>query len=420
MKKFISKIIKFIFRAVLIFCGAVLIVLIIFFSFPEIISSEVMKKFAPEVYYSVGTIAWRKSGADFYDLKIISPGITCNFHRASFRIRKEKNINLIVDVYKGNVDYTPVKFGDEKSKTEKVKDKISFFDENPVEISFAAKKINVNSSYGIAGDINAGLVFVFPDLLLKKFDCNVGLTGNSIKLGKRIATGNFLSRINLSLNKAIDFKFKPKDKFLYYLNAVNGNLKSKTDFINTGKSMLNDLSLNAELKSGKIILNETSVNVFDGKVDIDAEISRRKVKGKNKWKFKYDLRLSVTNLNAMKFCNVFEFNRNKLYGNFNGFINTMVFGLSVKSLDGKLQSENPGILYFPEAEKYIEGMQESMQKQVFDMMVERLKVYPYNFSIVSLKYILARKTTEIDFIFSGADEYKFTLIYNQSWIDAIK
>ena len=53
-------------------------------------------------------------------------------------------------------------------------------------------------------------------------------------------------------------------------------------------------------------------------------------------------------------------------------------------------------------------------------MVERLKVYPYNYSIVSLKYDLNRKTTEIDFKFSGADEYKFTLFYNQSWIDAIK
>jgi len=420
MKKFISKFIKFIFKAVLIFCAAVLIVLILFFTFPERISSSVMKKIAPEVYYSVGTIAWRKNGADFYGLKVISPGITCNFHRVSFRIKKEKNIHLFVDVCEGNVDYTPVKLGDKKTKTEKVKDKISFFDENPVKIFFTAKKIDFNSLFGIGGAINTDIVFEFPDLLLKKFDCNVGLTGNSIKLGKEITTGNFLSRINLSLNKSIDFKFKPKDKILYYLNAVNGNLKSNTDFINTGKTVINDFVLNAELKSGKIILNETTVNVFEGKVDIDAEISRRKVRGKDKWKFKYDLQLCVTNLNAMKFCNAFEFNRNKLRGNFNGCINTMVFGLSVKSLNGKLQSDNPGILYFPEAEKYIEGMEESMQKQVFDMMVERLKVYPYNYSIVSLKYDLNRKTTEIDFKFSGADEYKFTLFYNQSWIDAIK
>ena len=420
MKKYIFGFIKFIFRVVLIFCAVVLIVLILFFSFPERISSSVMNKIAPEVYYSVGTIAWRKNGADFYGLKIISPGITCNIHRASLRIRKEKDIHLFVDVCEGNVDYTPVKFGDKKLKTEKVKDEISFFDQNQIKIFFTAKKINFNSLYGIGGEIDTGFVFVFPDLLLEKFDCNVGLTGNSIKLGKEITTGNFSSRINLSLNKAIDFKFKPKDKFLYYLKVVNGNLKSKADFINTGKTVLNDFLLNAELKSGKIILKETTMNVFEGKVNIDAEISRRKVKGKDKWKFKYDLQLCVTNLNAMEFCNAFEFNRNKLSGNFNGCIKTMVFGLSVKSLNGKLQSDNPGILYFPEAERYIEGMQESMQKQVFDMMVERLKVYPYNFSIISLKYDLNRRTTEIDFKFSGADEYKFTLFYNQSWIDAIK
>jgi hypothetical protein len=60
-----------------------------------------------------------------------------------------------------------------------------------------------------------------------------------------------------------------------------------------------------------------------------------------------------------------------------------------------------------------------MQKQIFDIMVERLKVYPYDVSVIYLKYDLSKKMTEVDFQVKGIDVYKFKLFYNRSWIDAI-
>ena len=43
----------------------------------------------PEMRLTVGNIAWRKYGADLYDLKLIIPGSTGKFHRASLRFGGE-------------------------------------------------------------------------------------------------------------------------------------------------------------------------------------------------------------------------------------------------------------------------------------------------------------------------------------------
>ncbi len=418
MKKFIFTVFRICLRLFLVFCAAILILLIIFFSFPEKISGKVIKTFMPKARYSVGDIAWRKYGADVYDLKFIIPGITADFHRVSFKIKKTDFFILDIAAYDGKISYTPVELKTKKRKLSKGKP--SYFDDNPIKFFFHAGNIAFNTSYGVIGSLDVDAAGFFPNLLLEKFDCKIDASGKKVNLSKKISAENIHAKLNLLLKKPIAFVHKPKDYILFYLNAFTGKIECKSTLVKTDKISFNDFYLDGKLKLGKIILNNTRVNALGGKVRLDAEISRRKVKGKNKWKFKYDVEMCVTNLEAMKFCETFNLNNNKLGGRFSGCLRTMVFGKSVKSLDGELKSDNPGVLYFPEAEKYIAGMQESMQKQIFDMMVERLRIYPYKFSIISLKYDLSKKNTEINFEFSGADEYKFNLIYNRSWIDAIR
>jgi len=418
MKKFILTIFKFFFRLFLIICVAIIIATLLFLIFPEKISTETLKTISPEIYYSVGDIAWRKSGADFYDIKIIIPGVTADFHRVSFKVKKNSYFVIDIAAYDGEVDYTPVKSKIKKEKSKKREP--SYFDHNPIKFFVHANNIDFNTSYGASGKINAEFAGFFPNLLLEKFNCKIELSGDEVKFSKKISADDIHAKIDLGLKKTIDFDFIPNDYPLYYLNAFTGGIECKAKSVKADKTTIDNFSFNGKLESGKVAFENINMNIFDGKANAFAEISRRKVKGKNKWKFKYDLEMTVTNVDAMNFCNTFNFKNNKLGGTFSGYIETMVFGKSVKKLAGKFQSDHPGILYFPEAEKYIAGMRESMQKQIFDLMVERLKIYPYNFSVISLKYDLTRRNTEIDFRFSGTDEYKFSVIYNRSWIDAIK
>jgi hypothetical protein len=417
MKKFIITIFRICLRLFLVFCAAILILLIIFFSFPEKTSEKIVETFMPETRCSVGNIAWRKYGADFYDLKIIVPGTTADFHRISLKIKKTKYFIFDVIAYDGKIAYTPVEYKTKKRKPSKREP--SYFDDNPVKFFFHANNIAFNTSYGVTGKLDAEIAGWLPNMLLEKFECKIDASGEKINFGDKISAENIHAKLDLLLKKPFALDYKPKDYILFYLNAFTGKIECKSTFVKTDKISFDDFYLDGKLKLGKIALDNTGMDVLGGNVKLNAEISRRKVRGKNKWKFKYDVKLCVTNLDAMEFCNTFNFNNNKLGGRFSGCVKTMVFGKSVKSLDGELQSDNPGVLYFPEAEKYIAGMQESMQKQIFDMMVERLKIYPYKFSIISLKYDLSKKNTEINFEFSGADEYKFNLIYNRSWIDAI-
>ncbi len=255
---------------------------------------------------------------------------------------------------------------------------------------------------------------------IEKLNVKVNVSADSTKISEKFNAENIYSELNLSLIKPIDFNYQPNDKILYYLNSLNGKFTCNAQNINADGIDIENCFAAANISSGIVNLSEMEMDVFEGKANGIADVSRRKVRGKNKWLFKYNINLCITNINAMEFCDAFSLNKNKLGGRFSGCVKTSVFGKSVKFLDGKLQSDNSGTLYFPEAQKYMTGMQESMQKQIFDMMVDRLKVYPYDSSCISLKYDLRKRTTEINFKFSGLDEYKFSLFYNRSWIDAIK
>jgi len=385
-------------------------------------SRTTVKYFLPHIKYSVGNISWRKFGVDIYDLNIIVPGATCDLHRLSLRVNNEHDFQLLIRAYDGLIDYTQIPSEHKKEEFEEPSEDFFSFDEIPVKLLFTAKNIDIKTSYGINGEINAiidveGKLF---DKKIEKLIAKINASADSIKISKELSAESIDSELNLSLKKSIDFNYKPKDKILYYLNAFNGKFTCSAKTINSDEINVENYFAAANISSGKVILSEMKMDVFDGKANGTADISRKKVKGKNKWLFKYNINLCITNINAMEFCDAFSLRKNKLGGRFSGCVKTSVFGKSVKLLDGKLQSDNPGTLYFPEVEKYIAGMQESMQKQVFDMMVERLRAYPYDFSVISLKYDLRKRTTEVDFKFSGVDEYKFSLFYNRSWIDAIK
>jgi len=421
MKRIIFKILRFFLKLFLIICGVIVVALILFVAFPEKITTETIKRLAPNIYYSVGNIAWRKNGADFYDLKIILPGATGDFHRVSFKIKRKNYFVLDVTAYDGNVNYTPVKFKAKKHQRRKtLRRKHNYFDDNPIKFLFRTSNVVFNTLYGFTGKINAESTGFFPNLLIEKFECEINAFTKSMNIYKEIKAEELTVKCDFLLRKPMNLNYKPKDRILYYLNAFEGEINCNAKKIATDKININNGEIHANIKSGEINFSEVEMNLFGGKAFVEGDISRRKVKGKNKWRFKYNVNVCITNINAMDFCDAFKFRNNKLGGIFSGCVKTSVFGSSVKLLDGKLQSDRPGILYFPEAEKYISGMQESMQKQIFDIMVERLKMYPYSFSIISLKYDLKNKTTEIDFEFSGTDQYKFKLFYDKSWIDAIK
>ncbi len=386
------------------------------------LSRKTVKYFLPNIKYSVGNIAWKKYGLDIYDLNIIVPGATCDLHRLSLRVNNEKDFQLFIGAYDGLIDYTQVSFEHKKAESEKRSEDIFSFDEIPLKLLFTAKNIDIKTSYGINAEINAkidmeGTLF---DKKIEKLTVEINSSANSTKISEKFNAENIYSELNLSLIKPIDFNYQPNDKILYYLNSLNGKFTCNAQNINADGIDIENCFAAANISSGIVNLSEMEMDVFEGKANGTADVSRRKVKGKNKWLFKYNINLCITNINAMEFCDAFSLNKNKLGGRFSGCVKTSVFGKSVKFLDGKLQSDNSGTLYFPEAQKYMTGMQESMQKQIFDMMVDRLKVYPYDSSCISLKYDLRKRTTEINFKFSGLDEYKFSLFYNRSWIDAIK
>ena len=386
------------------------------------LSRKTVKYFLPNIKYSVGNIAWKKYGLDIYDLNIIVPGATCDLHRLSLRVNNEKDFQLFIGAYDGLIDYTQVSFEHKKAESEKRSEDIFSFDEIPLKLLFTAKNIDIKTSYGINAEINAkidmeGTLF---DKKIEKLNVKVNASADSIKINEKFNAENIYSELNLSLIKPIDFNYQPNDKILYYLNSLNGKFTCNAQTINADGIDIENYFASANISSGIVNVSEMEMDVFEGKANGIADVSRRKVRGKNKWLFKYNINLCITNINAMEFCDAFSLNKNKLGGRFSGCVKTSVFGKSVKFLDGKLQSDNSGTLYFPEAQKYMTGMQESMQKQIFDMMVDRLKVYPYDSSCISLKYDLRKRMTEINFKFSGVDEYKFSLFYNRSWIDAIE
>ena len=417
MKKIIKNIFRYLLKLLIAICLLIVIIVALSLAFPEKITKETVKYFAPDIYYSVGTIAWRKNGADLYDLKVILPGITSLSHRVSIRINRENYFKIDVTATDSLLYYSPAEFP--HKEVEAKKHEPSYFDNHPIKFTVRFTNLSVKTVYGITGNMNFIAAGFLPKLLIENFNCSADFSGREIIFNKKSSAENLSAKINLLLTNPLDFDYKPKDKILYFLKAFKGDLHFQSEKININKAEINDIKFKARLQSGEIKLDDAAVNIFDGKADFTTGISRIKVKGKNKWRFKYDVTMNVTNINALDFCNAFNLKKNKLSGNFSGWVSTMVFGKSVMKLDGKLWSDNPGILYFPEAEKYIAGMKESMQKQIFDIMVERLKVYPYDVSVIYLKYDLSKKMTEVDFQVKGIDVYKFKLFYNRSWIDAI-
>ena len=417
MKKFFRVIFKFLRRLLLIICLLLLVALATFFAFPEKVSGKAVEQLTSNVYFSVGSIAWRKNGADFYDINLILPGTTSEFHKVSLKINKKKYFLIDIAATDGKIVYSTVEHKDGEIKPKKKQP--AFFDKHPIKFLASFSNVAVNTSYGARGKFDARIAGFLPKLLIEKFDCTADLSGEIIHFTKKISAEKFRANLNLKLIKPLDFDYKPSDYIVYYFNAFDGKLNCSADFIQADKIEIDSFTFDSKLKSGKVVLKEARMNLFDGNAEINGALSRKKVKGKNSWRFKYEVELVLTNIDALMFCRAFNFSRNKVSGNFSGKIYTSVFGNSVKKLDGKLCSNNPGTLYFPEAEKYIAGMQDSMQKQIFDIMVERLKIYPYDLSVISLKYDLTNRTTEMNFKFAGIDNYKFQLFYNGSWLDAI-
>ncbi|MCK5852208.1 hypothetical protein KAH27_04175, partial [bacterium] len=357
MKKFL----KIFFRLILF---AIIAIIILLFAFPEILSRKTVKYFLPDIKYSVGNIAWRKYGVDVYDLNIIVPGATCDLHRLSLRFDKEKELQLFINADDGLIEYTQVSSEYKKEVSEKISGKYFSFDDIPVKLFFTAGNIDLKTSFGVNGNINAKIIAEGKlfDKKIKNLAVKINSLTDSIKISKELKAENIYGELNLLLKNPIDFNYKPNDIFLYYLNAFDGNFNCNAQTINAGEIEIENYFASANISSGKVNLSEMGMDVFEGKMIGTADVSRRKVKGKNKWLFKYNVNLCVTNINAMEFCDAFNLNKNKLGGRFSGCVKTSVFGKWVKLLDGKLQSDNPGTLYFPEAQKYMIGMQESMQK----------------------------------------------------------
>lgn len=174
------------------------------------------------------------------------------------------------------------------------------------------------------------------------------------------------------------------------------------------------------LKNSGLVLSNLFLNTMLGQMSGWAEISSRKVKGKDDYLPYLEFDLKTSGLDVGIFCDLFNFKENRMDGQLKGEFHTALFGKYVKALNGKLYSTEKGIFTLGQAETYLKGMEEGYSKDVVNILASRLKKYPYKDASVELNY--ENKVTKVTFVLEGANDnshIKLPVSIHSTWVDLL-
>jgi len=105
---------------------------------------------------------------------------------------------------------------------------------------------------------------------------------------------------------------------------------------------------------------------------------------------------------------------------FEGSITAAGSGTHVSRFDGRLDSVSTGLFYFTEAEKFVEDWGEGLQREIINIMLQRLKQFPYNTCGIQLSYDTEARETLMRLEVTGeTDHYVFPVIFHGTWIQAL-
>ena len=225
----------------------------------------------------------------------------------------------------------------------------------------------------------------------------------------------------LALARPIAFNERPRDPLAFAINAVSGSLTGRATQVAYQTLAASNAAFVANVLTTFVHLTSTRIELFDGEARVNGAFARRKVKGQLAWRFLYDGALQITNLNAAEVCRAFHMATNRLDGLFAGQVRVAGFGTRVNRFDGTIHSQHGGILYFPESTYYVSSMADSLQKQIIDIMIDRLREYGFQTSRIGLQYDKDTALTVFSFQFMGAvDNYTFDIPYHGTWYDALR
>ena len=272
------------------------------------------------------------------------------------------------------------------------------------------------------GTMHATLHLLPARILVTNMYAAVGLSGVDARLP---AADTRVSKMNMTAMLKTKSAWQPgspvPDRWSYLFSMFKGTFLIDAGACRYADIAASNLYAKAQLASNTVYLVTSRMRLFGGIVDAAGELSRRKVLNADYSRFKYDILLHVTNLNAGTVCSTFKLRDNRLEGIFNGELATSVFHTWVKTLHGSLSSAGSGTFYFPESKKYVGGMQAGMDKQLVTIMTDRLKDYPYDDCRVSFDFDNSSHVTTITFKFKSAyDSYEFPIMLHMSWINALK
>ncbi len=228
-------------------------------------------------------------------------------------------------------------------------------------------------------------------------------------------------RGTLALARPIAFSERPRDLLAFAINALSGSLTGRATQIAYQTLVASNATLVANVLTTFVHLTGTRLELFNGDARLQGLVARRKIKDQLAWRFLYDGAVQVTNLNAAEVCRAFNMATNRLDGVFAGQLLVAGFGARVSTFDGMIRSQHGGILYFPESTYYVNSMADSLQKQIIDIMIDRLREYGFQTSRIGLHYDKDKALTVFSFQFMGAvDNYTFDLPYHGTWYDALR
>ncbi|NLF38855.1 hypothetical protein GX586_05380 [bacterium] len=180
-------------------------------------------------------------------------------------------------------------------------------------------------------------------------------------------------------------------------------------------------SVDAEMSvlTGRFDFAASAPRVFNGDLVVTGRLWHA-ARLETPWPFVYDISARSARLDAGEFCRVFSLRKNHLTGMFEGSITAAGSGTHVSRFDGRLDSVSTGLFYFTEAEKFVEDWGEGLQREIINIMLQRLKQFPYNTCGIQLSYDTEARETLMRLEVTGeTDHYVFPVIFHGTWIQAL-
>jgi hypothetical protein len=224
----------------------------------------------------------------------------------------------------------------------------------------------------------------------------------------------------LALARPVAASERPRDHVAFVINALSGSVTGRAAQATCRTIIASNTAFVANVLTTFVHVANARAGLFGGTARLTGHVTRRKVKDKNEWRWLYDAGLAVSNINAALLCQAFAIATNRLEGVYAGRVLIAGYGARVDRLDGTLRSQRGGTLYFPEATMYVGGTSNEFQKQVFDLMFDRLRAYGFSTSQISLRYDKTNALTVVAFSFADPDHYTFEIPYHGTWLDALR